>query len=61
MSKISDKMDKFLLNYNNLFWGPFLSGQCREQIWLSGCNICATLYSVFNGRWSMRAIRTGIY
>jgi len=23
MSKISDKTDEFLINYRNLFWGPF--------------------------------------
>jgi len=29
MSKISDKTDKFLLNYSYLFWGPlFIGTQC---------------------------------
>jgi len=31
MSKISDKNDKFLLNYSYLFWGPlFIGTQCIQ-------------------------------
>jgi len=30
MSEISDKSEKFLLNYSNLFWVRFLFGHCAS-------------------------------
>jgi len=35
MSKISDKTDRFLLNYSYLFWGPLFIG--------TQCTTCATV------------------
>jgi len=36
MSKISDKSDKFLLNYSKLFWVHFSSG--HSVLTITGCN-----------------------
>jgi len=34
MSKISDKTDKFLLNYSYSFWGPlFIGTRCSMAEW----------------------------
>ena len=55
MSKISDKTDKFLLNYSNLFWGPlFIRTLMHLQLQIDAILHVQCSYGALPISWSSR-------